>query len=57
MKESDLLNNIVVSNYGGRAVFLKDIAIVRDSVQEKAQESYVNGEKGATIVVQKTIWS
>lgn len=53
MKESDLLNDIVVSNYGGKTVFLKDIAIVRDSVQEKAQESYVNGKKGATIVIQK----
>ncbi|NCC19064.1 MAG: efflux RND transporter permease subunit, partial [Bacteroidia bacterium] len=53
MKESDLLNNVIVSNYGGKTVYLKDVAIVRDSVQEKAQESYVNGRKGATIVVQK----
>ncbi|MBP1645255.1 MAG: multidrug transporter AcrB [Bacteroidetes bacterium] len=53
MKESDILNNVIVSNYGGKSVYLKDIAIVRDSVQEKAQESYVNGRKGATIVIQK----
>ncbi|MDX9798954.1 MAG: efflux RND transporter permease subunit [Bacteroidales bacterium] len=53
MKESDILNNVIVSNYGGKTVYLKDIAIVRDSVQEKAQESYVNGRKGATIVIQK----
>jgi HAE1 family hydrophobic/amphiphilic exporter-1 len=53
MKESDLLNNIVVSNFGGKSVFLKDVAIVRDSVQEKAQESYINGKKGATLVIQK----
>ncbi len=53
MKESDILNNVIVSNYGEKTVYLKDIAIVRDSVQEKAQESYVNGRKGATIVVQK----
>ena len=53
MKESSLLNDIVVSNYGGKTVFIKDIAIVRDSVQEKAQESFVNGRKGATLVIQK----
>lgn len=53
MKESDILNNVIVSNYGEKTVYLKDIAIVRDSVQEKAQESYVNGRKGATIVIQK----
>ncbi|MFA6199925.1 MAG: efflux RND transporter permease subunit [Bacteroidales bacterium] len=53
MKESELLNNIVVSNTGGKNVFLKDIAIVRDSVQERAQESFVNGRKGASIVIMK----
>ncbi|MFA6933547.1 MAG: efflux RND transporter permease subunit, partial [Bacteroidales bacterium] len=53
MKESELLNNIIVSNYGGKTVYLKDVALVSDSVQEKAQESYVNGRKGATIVIQK----
>ena len=53
LKESQELNNIVVANYGGKTIFLKDVATVRDSVQEKAQESFVNGRKGATIVVQK----
>lgn len=55
MKESDILNNVIVSNFGGRIVYLKDIALVSDSVQEKAQESFVNGRKGATIVIQKQI--
>ena len=53
MKESSELDDIVVANYGGKSIFLKDIAYVRDSVQEKAQESFVNGKKGAAIVVQK----
>jgi HAE1 family hydrophobic/amphiphilic exporter-1 len=53
LKESELLNNIVVSNLGGKSVYVKDIATVRDSVQERAQESYVNGRKGATIVIMK----
>lgn len=53
MKESSELDDIVVANYSGKSIFLKDIASVRDSVQEKAQESFVNGKKGAAIVVQK----
>ncbi len=53
LKESSLLNNVVVSNFGGKSVFVKDIATVRDSVQERAQESYVNGRRGATIVIMK----
>ena len=53
MKESSELDDIVVANYGGKSIFLKDIASVRDSVQEKAQESFGNGKKGAAIVVQK----
>lgn len=53
LKESQELNDIVVANYGGKTIFLKDVATVKDSVQEKAQESFVNGKKGATIVVQK----
>ena len=53
MEESALLNDIVVANYGGKNIFLRDIAYVSDTIQEKAQESYVNGVKGATIVIQK----
>jgi HAE1 family hydrophobic/amphiphilic exporter-1 len=43
----------VVANYGGKPIFLRDVAYVSDSIQEKAQESFVNGVKGATIVIQK----
>ncbi|MDR1006218.1 MAG: efflux RND transporter permease subunit [Bacteroidales bacterium] len=53
LKESELLNNVVVANYGGKTIFLKDVARVSDTVQEKAQENYVNGAKGATVVIQK----
>jgi HAE1 family hydrophobic/amphiphilic exporter-1 len=53
MKESELLNNVIVANYGGKTIFLKDVARVSDTVQEKTQESYVNGLRGATVVVQK----
>ncbi|MCQ2326452.1 MAG: efflux RND transporter permease subunit [Bacteroidales bacterium] len=51
-KESDQLKDIVVANNFG-PVYLKDIATIRDSLQEKVQESYVNGKKGATVVITK----
>ena len=51
-KESNPLKDIVVANYGG-PIYLRDIATVRDSLQEKIQESYVNGKRGATVVVSK----
>ncbi|MGP1515097.1 MAG: efflux RND transporter permease subunit [Bacteroidales bacterium] len=51
-KESELLKDIVVTNYGG-PVYLRDVATVRDSLQEKVQESFVSGRKGATVVISK----
>lgn len=51
-KESDLLKDIVVTNNNG-PIYMHDIAHVRDSLQEKIQEGYVNGKQGATIMVSK----
>ncbi len=47
------LNNIIVGNYGGRIIYLRDVARVEDSVQERAQEAYNDGAQGAMIVIQK----
>lgn len=50
---SEQLNSVIVGSYGGRNIFLKDVAYVSDTIQSRVQESYTNGVKGATIVVQK----
>ncbi|WP_418986607.1 efflux RND transporter permease subunit [Bacteroides heparinolyticus] len=47
------LANVVVGTYNGATVYLKDVAKVVDTVEERAQETYNNGVKGAMIVVQK----
>lgn len=47
------LGDVVVGAYNGATVYLKDVAKVVDTVQERAQETYTNGVKGAIIVVQK----
>ena len=45
--------NIVVGIRNGASVYLRDVATVVDSVEERAQETYNNGVQGAMIVVQK----
>ena len=37
----------------GGVVHLRDVARIDDSLEERAQESYSNGQKGAMIIVQK----
>ena len=49
---SELLD-IVVGTSGGRAIYLRDVATVRDGNQEREQEAYTNGQRSATVVIQK----
>ncbi len=50
---SDQMKNIVVGSHDGRNVYLSDVARIDDSVEERAQETFNDGVKGAMIVVQK----
>jgi HAE1 family hydrophobic/amphiphilic exporter-1 len=52
-KDSREMENIVVGTHNGANVFLRDVARVVDTVEERAQETYNNGVKGAMIIVQK----
>lgn len=47
------LNNIVLANNGDKIIYLKDVATVTDTVQERAQESYTDGIRGGMIIIQK----
>ena len=47
------LENLVVSSRNGANVYLHEVAKVVDGVQERAQETYNNGTKGAMIIIQK----
>ena len=47
------MENIIVGTYNGAAVYLRDVATVVDSVQERAQRTFNNGKEGAMIIVQK----
>ncbi len=50
---SDQMADIVVGNAGGRTIYLRDIARIDDSLEERTQQTYNNGEKGAMIIIQK----
>ena len=47
------LLDVVVGSFNGKAVYLKDVARIDDTLEEKSQESYTNGVRGAQIIIQK----
>ena len=49
---SELLD-VVLGSYNGGTIYLRDVARITDTVEEKSQESYTNGERGAQIIIQK----
>lgn len=50
---ADQMRRIVVGSFNGKNVYLSDVATVDDSLEERAQQTYNDGEKGAMIVIQK----
>ena len=50
---ADQMLDVVVGHAGGKTIYLRDVARVVDGVEEKYQESYINGRQGAQIVIQK----
>jgi len=51
--DAQLLNDIVVGSFNNKNVFLRDVAVVADTIQERLQEVYTNGMQGALLVIQK----
>lgn len=49
---SELLD-LVVGTSAGRAIYLKDVATLRDGDEEREQESYTDGRRSARITIQK----
>ncbi len=44
---------VVVGVQNGSPVYLKDVATVRDGLEERSRETFNNGKKGGMIIVQK----
>ena len=51
--DSAQLENIPVASVNGKTVFLRDVARVEDSLEERTQQTFINGNEGATIIIQK----
>lgn len=50
---AEQMEDIVVGNVGGRNIYLRDVARVDDSLEERTQRTYNNGRQGAMIIIQK----
>ena len=51
--DSRELQDIVITNVGGRKVMLKDVATIEDTLEEATMDERINGRKGVRILVQK----
>ena len=52
-KDAREMENIVVGTNNGATIYLRDVARVIDTVEERAQEAYTDGKRGGMIIVQK----
>ncbi len=52
-KDAREMESIVVGTVGGANVYLRDVARVVDTVEERAQDAYTNGVRGGSIIIQK----
>ncbi len=50
---SDDLQQIVVANAGGRPIYLRDVAVLKDTIAKTTMDIRTNGRKGIAIMVQK----
>ncbi|MCM1318855.1 MAG: efflux RND transporter permease subunit [Muribaculaceae bacterium] len=51
--DSQQMADIPVATVEGRTIYLKDVARIDDSLEERTQRTYVSGEQGAMIIIQK----
>ncbi len=50
---SDDLREIVIANVAGRAIYLRDVAVLKDTIAKTTMDVRTNGRKGIAIMIQK----
>ncbi len=50
---ADEMKNLVIGVHNGSPVYLKDVATIRDGLEERSRETFNNGKKGGMIIIQK----
>ncbi len=51
--DSERIKNLVVGNYGGNAIYLRDVATVKDSLKDVSLDEKINGRTGLRFFVMK----
>jgi HAE1 family hydrophobic/amphiphilic exporter-1 len=51
--ESDQIRNVVLGNFNGKTVRLKDVATVNDSIKKMGMDEKINGRPGIQMMIQK----
>jgi HAE1 family hydrophobic/amphiphilic exporter-1 len=46
-------NELIVGNFGGQPIFLRDVAKVSDGIEEPRSLARLNGENSVTVIVRK----
>ncbi|MCL1822132.1 MAG: efflux RND transporter permease subunit, partial [Prolixibacteraceae bacterium] len=50
---SSRINDLVIGNMAGKPIYVKDVAIVRDTIKDLSLDERIKGEKGARMFVMK----
>ena len=51
--ESSEINDIVVATIGGKQIFVRDLATVRDTIKDLSLDEKINGKDGARLMISK----
>lgn len=51
--ESDQIGDIIVGSRNGSNIYVKDVAVIKDTLKERSIEVYTNNLRGAQVVIQK----
>lgn len=51
--ESDMIANVIVGNYAGNNIYLRDVAVVNDTIRESKLVAKIDGRQGMSLLVQK----
>ena len=52
-ERSDYIRELVLGNFNGQSIYLKDVATVRDSIKEMTVDEKINGQKGVRMMIMK----
>lgn len=52
-EESDQIRNVVLGNFQGKTIYLRDVATVNDSIRKMSIDAKINGRQGISMMIQK----